>query len=240
MRATEAGVRFDWLTFDEGYGAAVPFLRFLSLVGRQFAAEVPVNFAVREAAGGPGRRAEARLAAADARGGAGRRVAHRTVRASVWRAATAAVWVADREHTLAAAVDEATAEVKYFLTNATSASVARVLAVAFRRWAVEHAFRLGKQEAGLMDYEGRKYAGLMRHLTPALVALGFVAVHTERLRGEKPTGHGRAGVPGAEPTVRGGVPPAARRARGPTHQRGDRVPPVAERSGRQVPQEAAA
>ena len=26
VRATEAGVRFDWLTFDEGYGAAVPLL----------------------------------------------------------------------------------------------------------------------------------------------------------------------------------------------------------------------
>ncbi len=49
---------------------------------------------------------------------------------------------------------------------------ARVLAVAFRRWTVEHAFRLGKQEAGLMDYEGRNYTGLMRHLTLALVVLG--------------------------------------------------------------------
>jgi len=40
---------------------------------------------------------------------------------------------------------------KYFLTNATAASLARVLAVAFRRWTVEHSFRLGKQEAGLME-----------------------------------------------------------------------------------------
>jgi SRSO17 transposase len=66
---------------------------------------------------------------------------------------------------------------------------------------VEHGFRLGKQEAGLMDYEGRNYVGLMRHLTLVLIVLGFVATHTERLRGEKSTGHGRAGVPGAEPTV---------------------------------------
>jgi hypothetical protein len=29
---------------------------------------------------------------------------------------------------------------------------------------VEHSFRLGKQEAGLMDYEGRDYIGLWRHL----------------------------------------------------------------------------
>ena len=102
-----------------------------------------------------------------------------------------------------------TGEVKYFVTNATAAPLARVLAVAFRRWAVEHAFRLGKQEAGLMDYEGRTYTGLLRHLTLALVVLGFVATHTERLRGEKPPGDGRAGVPGAEPALRGvaGQPP---------------------------------
>ena len=122
--------------------------------------------------------------------------------------ATATVWVADRNHTLVVAVNESTEEVKYFLTNATTASRARVLAVAFRRWTVEHAFRLGKQEAGLLDYEGRNYAGLMRHLTLALIVLGFVATHTERLRGEKSPGDRRAGVPGSEPAVPSGVPAA--------------------------------
>jgi SRSO17 transposase len=38
------GMRFDWLVFDEGYGAAVPFLEVLGIVGQRFAAEVPVNF----------------------------------------------------------------------------------------------------------------------------------------------------------------------------------------------------
>jgi SRSO17 transposase len=240
LRLTGRGVSFDWLTFDEGYGAAVPFLKFLNLVGQRFVAEVPVNFSVRDADGGPAKRADARLGAADARGGARHRLAHRTVRASFWRATTAAVWAAGREHTLVAAVNEATGEVKYFLTNATTAPLARVLSVAFRRWAVEHSFRLGKQEAGLMHYEGRDYTGLVRHLTLALIVLGFVTTHTERLRGEKPGGDGRAGVPGAEPAVPGGVPPAAGRGRGPAHQRRHPVPPEAERPGRQVPQEAAA
>ena len=238
LRLSGNGVSFDWLVFDEGYGAAVPFLRFLNLVGQRFVAEVPVNFRVRERAGAKARRADARLSADDARGGTRHRLAHRTVRASFWRAATATVWVADREHTLIAAVNEATAEVKYFLTNATTAPLARVLAVAFRRWAVEHAFRLGKQEAGLMDYEGRHYTGLVRHLTLALVVLGFVATHTERLRGEKPGGDGGAGVPGTEPAVRGAVPPTARDPRGAAHQRRHPLPPEAQHSGRQVPQEA--
>jgi SRSO17 transposase len=240
VRLSEAGVSFDWLVFDEGYGSNVPFLRFLNLVNQRFVAEVPVNFAVRDRAGGPARRADARLGAADARGGRRHRLARQTVRASFWRAATAAVWVADREHTLVAAVNEATAEVKYFLTNATTAPLARVLAAAFRRAAVEHAFRLGKQEAGLMHYEGRDYTGLRRHLLLALIVLGFVATHTERLRGEKPGRYGRAGVPGAEPAVRCRVPPAAGRTRGPAHQRGHPLPPETERSGRRVPQEAAA
>jgi hypothetical protein len=51
---------------------------------------------------------------------------------------------------------------------------------------VEHGFRLAKQEAGLMHYEGRDYTGLMRHLILALVVLGFVATQTERLQGKNP------------------------------------------------------
>jgi SRSO17 transposase len=240
VRLSERGVAFDWLVFDEGYGSKVPWLRFLNLVGQRFVAEVPVNFTVRDRAGGPARRADARLTAAAAARGRRHRLARRTVRDAVWRATGARVWVADREHTLVAAVNEATGEVKYFLTNATDAPRARVLAVAFRRAAVEHAFRLGKQEAGLMDYEGRNYTGLVRHLTLALIVLGFVAAHTERLRGEKPGGDGRAGVPGVEPAVRGGVPPAAGRPRGAAHQRGHPLLPAAERASHQGPQETAA
>jgi SRSO17 transposase len=240
LRLTEAGVSFDWLVFDEGYGSKVPLLRFLNLVGQPFVAEVPVNFAVRDRAGGPARRADEWLSPAAARSGRRHRLTHQTVRASFWRATDAAVWVADREHTLVVAVNEATAEVKYFLTNATGGPLARVLAVAFRRATVEHAFRLGKQEAGLMHYEGRDYTGLARHLTLALVVLGFVAEHTERLRGEKPAGDRGAGVPGVEPAVRGGVPAAAGRSRGAAHQRGHPLPPAAARAGGQVPQETAA
>jgi SRSO17 transposase len=239
IRLNGNGMSFDWLTFDEGYGAAVPFLRCLNAVNQRFVAEVPVNFAVRDTASGPSQRADARLPAAQARSGTRHRVAHRTVAASFWRAARATVWVADQKHTLVVAINEGTREVKYFLTTATTAALARVLGVAFRRWTVEHGFRLGKQEAGLMDYEGRNYVGLMRHLTLALIVLGFVATHTERLRGGKSTGHGRASVPGAEPTVRRIVPAATRHRPNAPHERRHPVPPDAQRSRRQVPQETA-
>jgi SRSO17 transposase len=185
-------------------------------------------------------RADERLTAADAKAGRRHRLAHRTVRDSVWRASVATVWVAGRQHTLVVAINEATAEVKYFLSNATAEPLARVLAVAFRRWTVEHAFRLGKQEAGLMHYEGRDYTGLLRHLLPALVVLGFVATHTERLRGEKSAGHRRAGVSGAQPAVRCRVSPSPGHSGDAAHQRGHPLLPATERAGDKVAQKEAA
>jgi SRSO17 transposase len=121
---------------------------------------------------------------------------HRTVRDSVWRVRSATVWVANRSHTLIVAINEATAEVKYFLTKASGATLAQVLTVAVQRWTVEQTFRLAKQEAGLMHYEGRDYTALLRHLLMALIVLGFVAEQTQRLRGEKPRGILETNEPG--------------------------------------------
>jgi len=239
-RLADHGTSFDWLVFDAGYGAAVPFLQILGLVGQQFVAEVPVNFAVRIGAGRTSRRADERLTPADARRGRRHRLAHRTVRDSVWRARRATVWVADRPHTLIVAINEATAEVKYFLTNATGQSLTRVLTVAFRRWTVEQAFRLAKQEAGLMHYEGRDYAGLTRHLLLALLVLGFVATHVQRLRGEKSPGDGGASVPSAQPPLCSGIPPSAGRPGVAAHESDHPLPPAPQRTGREVAQETAA
>jgi SRSO17 transposase len=69
LRLHRNGVRFDWLTFDEGYGGKTPFLGVLSMVRQKFAAEVPVNFAVRTGEAGPSRRADEVLTAFDAKGG---------------------------------------------------------------------------------------------------------------------------------------------------------------------------
>ena len=240
IRLNSNGVTFDWLVFDEGYGAAVPFLSILNLVDQRFVAEVPVNFIVRNSAAGAAKRADKRLTVAAAKAGRRYRLAHRTVKDSVWRAASTTVWVARQKHTLIVAINEVTAEVKYFVTNAATASLARVLAVAFRRWTVEHGFRLAKQEAGLMHYEGRDYLGLIRHLTLALVVLGFVATHTERLRGEKSAGYGRTSVSGAQPTVRCAIPPPPWGPRIAAHQRSHLLPPATKRTGDEVSQEAAA
>ena len=44
QRALGNGLRFSWLTFDEGYGGKPPFLRGLDGLGQNYVAEVPVNF----------------------------------------------------------------------------------------------------------------------------------------------------------------------------------------------------
>lgn len=43
-RAVKQGVRFAWLTFDEGYGGKPPFLRALVARGQKFVAEIPRSF----------------------------------------------------------------------------------------------------------------------------------------------------------------------------------------------------
>lgn len=240
LRLDGNGVRFDWLTFDEGYGAAVPFLTALTLIRQKFVAEVPVNFSVRTTEGGEPRRADAVLAADAARPGRRFRLTRRTLGPQVWRAASVPVWVRGKAYSLVVAINESTAEVKYFATNAATEPLSRVLEVAFRRATIEHSFRVAKSEAGLMHYEGRQYAGLIRHLILALLVMGFVSVHTDRLRGEKPAGDDGAGVPGVKREVRRPVPTATRDPATPAHGRGHPLPPAAERAGRQIAQETAA
>jgi SRSO17 transposase len=240
IRLDANGIRFDWLVFDEGYGSKVPFLRGLCLVNQRFVGEVPVSFSVRLQEGGPARRADAVLTAQDAAGGARWRQRRESVADAWWRATEVEVVVGGRRLRLVVAVNEATAEVKYFVSNALDVPLSRVLAVAFRRATIEHGFRLAKQEAGLMHYEGRQYTGLIRHLILALVVMGFVSIHTDRLRGEKPGGDPGAGVPGVEPEVCGPVAAATRHDGRGARRHGDPLPPTSKRSGTRLTPQAAA
>jgi SRSO17 transposase len=240
VRLGENGHRFDWLTFDEGYGGKVPFLTVLSVIGQRFVAEVPVNFAVKVQGRHRSRRADNVLPPATARVGRRVRMTRETLNDQVWRAVTRPVRLAGQAYMLIAAIDEATAEVKYFLTNATSAPLTRVLAVAFRRWTVEHTFRVATQEAGLMHFEGRDYRGLSRHLILTLLVMGFVAVQTDRLRGEKSPGDHGASVPRVERALCNALPPSPRPARLETHGPRHPLPPTPQCAGRPLAQETAA
>jgi SRSO17 transposase len=241
VRLEKRGLRFDWLVFDEGYGSKVPLLRALDAVNQRFVGEVPVNFSVRTGTRARARRADAVLRAADAKRGTRVRVEHRTIGPSYWRAAQTQVRVGGCTWRLVAALNEATGELKYFVTNApVGVSLTRVLAVAFRRATIEHSFRLAKSEAGLLHFEGRRWLGLVRHLILNLVVLGFVSIHTDRLRGEKSTGDDGAGVPGAEHDRGSDVPAQAQARRTGSEGLRDPIPPAPQPAGRQVPQKAAA
>ncbi len=225
--------------FDEGYGSKVPFLKVLGRLKQKFVAEVPVNFTVRRHAEEVGVRADEFQPAGATADWARFRVVRKTVADQVWRARATRVWAAGGWHRLVTAVSEKTGEVKYFISNAMAEPLERLLRVAFRRATIEHAFRLAKQEAGLMHYEGHSFPGLQRHLILALVVLGFVAEQTERLRGKKSGGDSRAGVPGIESPLRNALPPTPGHTRTGAHQRRDPVPSGPQSTGPHLTQEAA-
>jgi SRSO17 transposase len=200
-RADKNGWRFDWLTFDEGYGSKPGFLQVLDLAATTYVGEVPKSFSCR-----PGRRRTALAAAAVfAQPGVRQRAAkafhfaQQTGPAAVWQVKVVDVALGtDRRprHRLILARNRETGEKKYFLTNAPRRiGVRRVLAAALVRWNVEHVFRVAKGEVGLTHFEGRSYVSLQRHLALCLVALAFVTLHTLQLRGEKSGGDAGAGVP---------------------------------------------
>ena len=227
-RALGNGVALDWLVFDEGYGCRPEFLAELDrLADLHWAGEVPKSFRCltsqprgrRPPRGWAGKRADhlARFSPAF-RDQPWRPVhlARQTLGAQTWEVKAAQVYLmrdrrpTGRTYWLIVARHPATGAVKYIVSNAPAATpLERLLRVTFRRWNVEHTFRVAKSEIGFGHYEGRSYTGLLRHLTLCLVVMGFVAEQAEDLRGEKGGSHAGASMPGAEPAVRGmaGEPP---------------------------------
>jgi SRSO17 transposase len=211
-RAIAHGVRFDWLTFDEGYGRNMPLLRGLEQEGQLYVAEVP-----RDMRCWPTRPKYRSLRTEFA----ARKVCNvsrwspafvyqpwrsftmdrQTVEPAVWDVKAAQVYLpgadgqpTDRTYWLIVAWNRATDESKYFVSNAPpTTDLALLLRVAFRRYVIEHLFRIGKSEVGMTHFEGRSYVGLIRHLTLCQLMILFLAEHTDRLRGEKSAGHDGAG-----------------------------------------------
>jgi SRSO17 transposase len=242
-RAEGNGLRFDWLTFDEGYGQVPAFLALLDHAQQKYVAEVPVSFSCRRGHSPKARRAGALMASRAARRQPWRRFRLRTQTGAdqVWEAKALLVRLSrpsPARHRLIVARQVGTGTVKYFVTNAPRrGGLRQLLQVAFARWNVEHCFRVAKGEIGLMHFEGRSYVGLMRHLILGLVTLAFVALHTERLRGEKPGADAGAGVPGVECPLRGAAAPAAGDRSDPTHGGSHRVSPGTQPEGTGVKEE---
>jgi SRSO17 transposase len=252
-RVKANGVRLDWLTFDEGYGKTPEFICALDERKLTFVGEVPKSLsclAVNGAAQRPDAKLKGRRADQVVRDSPAFlkqpwvkvKLSRQTVAAQVWEVKAAQVWQvqdkqwSERTYWLIWARNVATGEEKYFLSNAPAdAKLQTLVRVAFRRWNVEHTFRVGKSELGFTHYEGRNYTGLMRHQTLCLLMLTFVAAHTERLRGEKSGGDDGAGLQCVEPAESGVAGKPAGDHSPPAQAGHHRLPPAAEPSRTPVP-----
>jgi SRSO17 transposase len=246
-RAKANQVRFDWLTFDEGYGAAGGFLAGL---GQQlYVGEVPCSWwcFARADALHPSRADDLvrHSPLFHQQTWQEVRLARQTLGEQVWKYKAARLWASQGSTPVADAcwliwaVNEQTGEEKYFVSNAAAdACVALLVRVGFGRWQVEHAIRLGKQEIGLKHFEGRDYTALLRHLTLCLLMMGFVAEQAAGLRGEKCGGDGGAGVPRSGCAVAAVAGAAEGNKRTDQHVDGNPVPPETQPGGAPVPSEA--
>jgi SRSO17 transposase len=242
-RVGEQGIAFDWLTFDEEYGKCPGFVAGLDERHLRFVGEVPRSFsclAAHRSGRPPAADRKGRPAEDVVRSGVAfraqpwrvLRLFRQTLADQVWRVKAARVWLSSADgwsagtYWLIWASNDATGEEKFFLSNAAADVGVEVLVrVGFRRWNVEHTFRVAKSELGFTHFEGRRYVALMRHLSLCLVTLTFVAEHTERLRGEKGGPDAGASVPGVGRGVPGLAAAPARDDRQGKHAQHHRLPP---------------
>jgi SRSO17 transposase len=231
QQAVAAGIRFDWLTFDEEYGGVAPFWFGLDALGQRGIGEARSNF--HAWATWPTYRSFQPAHAP-------RRIDHLCRHSPVFRdqdwqrlriketTRGAAVWdvkaarihlvVADpagrapqpseRRYWLILARSRDAQELKYFISNAAEqVGLTELLRAAFTRWQVEQWFERAKQEAGLGAFEVRTYTSLMRHWLSARIAMYFLAAQTQRLRGEKSAPHARASGRSRQRAGRPDLPP---------------------------------
>ena len=245
-RAAANGLALDWMTFDEYYGSKPGFLENLDArPGMFYVGEIPRNFRClatrprgkKPKKGWKGKRADnlARFSSAwNRRDWHGVSLARLTLDNQEWEVRSGQVYLvrrgelSDRTYWLIVARNLTTGEVKYFISNAPADTpVEKLLRVAFCRWNVEHTFRVAKTEIGFDHFEGRSYVGLHRHMILCLLVMGFVAEHTDRLRGEKPGDHSGTGVPSVEPTLPDMAGESPRDHGDRVHGRGHRLSPAA-------------
>jgi SRSO17 transposase len=250
-RAIANGLALDWLTFDEYYGGKPAFLHELEAQGRRYIGEIPRNFRClthrpkgkKPKGGWRGKRVDdlARFSSAwNQQEWRGVTLTRLTLEDQQWEVRAGQVYLirnqgnrrhrdlTTRTYWLIVARNVVTEEVKYFLSNASAGiPVEILLRVAFSRWNVEHAFRVCKTEIGFSHFEGRSYVALMRHQILCLLVLGFVAEHTDRLRGKKTGDHDGASVPSAEPTLPSVADKPPRGNERGAHSRSHRISPAA-------------
>jgi SRSO17 transposase len=217
-QALAAGVRLNWVVFDEDYGKDPQFWFKLDAMGQLAVGEVPKNFHVWA------RRPACRSAQA---AHASSRVDNLAIFSPVfrdqdwkrcrvkdttrgplyWKYKAARVHLVDhqgRPHHPGMPTDRMywllilwqpqTDEYKYVISNAGEhVDLEQIIRVLMSRWHIEKWFERAKQETGLGAFEVRTYRSLIRHWLCVRLAMCFLAEQTTRLRGEKCADHLRAG-----------------------------------------------
>lgn len=223
-QAIREGIRFSFLTADEDYGKVPQFWFDLDTMGQWAVAEVPKNFlcwpkppAYRSA------RSEYAAKRVDnlvrhsplfySQSWKRMHIKEATRGPCLWQVKAGQVHLVDTRRTpsqagsrptdrtywLIVAQNQATGEIKYFVSNAPPhVTLVRLLEVAFARWHIEKWFERAKQETGFGSFEVRTYRSLMRHWLASRIAMYFLAEQTQRLRGEKSADHVGAGRGGGE------------------------------------------
>lgn len=211
--AIGAGIRCDWLTFDEEYGGVAPFWFGLDALGQRAIGETRANFhcwttwpmyLTFQPSHAPRQVNKMCQHSPVFRDQAWRPVRiKKTTRGSlVWEIKSARVHLvvadpagkaprpSERMYWLIQA--RKADQIKYFISNAAEdIDPAEQLAAAFARWHVEKWFERAKQEAGLGAFEVRTYTSLIRHWLCVRMVMYFLAAQTQRLRGEKSRHHAR-------------------------------------------------
>jgi SRSO17 transposase len=228
-RALGNGVRFTWLTFDEDYGSVPEFWFELDRLGQRAIGEVRANFCCWPKR--PACRSQQAAHAARRVDHVARhspafrthpwepiRIKHTTRGLQVWEVQAARVHLTnaqrpvseptDRLYWLIVARQPRTGEIKYLVSNAPGrVPLRKLLQAAFARWHVEKWFERAKQEAGLGAFEVRTYTSLIRHWFCSGLAMYFLALQTQRLRGGKSGDHVGAGGRGGERSGRRALAP---------------------------------
>jgi len=212
-RTSDAGVRFRWLTADEGYGRVTAFREAVAARGLMYVVEIPnatMGWTSKpvleplpratELDGTPrnrvrlGDRKARKVSALWERGGPSwkmYRVKDTDKGPAVWEVRETVFYpqldgLPGTQQRLLVAHNVMTGEVKYFLANAPSSIPVKILlTVAFSRWNIERNFEDSKGEVGLDHFEVRQYRAIIRHLAISNVSMLFLAEQTARLRGGK-------------------------------------------------------
>ena len=235
-RVRAAGVRFDCVLADAGYGTSAEFRHGLDARGLRWAVGIarnqkvydrdvqlvpPTSRARKPAPDKEPQTAEDALAGlpwrrVTWRGGTKGKLQARFAAVRV-RVADGAVWGNNRHlpGNEAWLVGEwrSSGERKYYLSNLPLRTSVRALAAAIKaRWVCEQAHQQLKGELGLGHFEGRSWTGLHRHALMTCIAYAYLQ-HL-RLAGQPRTGRGKNAPP------RSGTTTIAKPARGaPRHHR---------------------